>query len=83
MKAYEADSRCLSGAPVAIALHQLVTVHWMLDKVMQHERGRVVGLADSAPEVGPGWWYLVEILEGIEPGTRDWFTAEQMTIHGR
>lgn len=81
MKPHRIARRWAAGSPSANELHQLVTVHWVLDGATQVEKGRVVGLADSPPDLGPGWWYLVEILEGMEVGSRDWFTPEQLTIH--
>lgn len=81
MKAHRIARRWAAASPSANELHQLVEVRWVLDGVTQVEKGRVVGLADSPPDLSPGWWYLVEILEGIQPGSRDWFTPQQVTIH--
>lgn len=80
MKPYRIARRWACAAPSEQELHQQVEVRWVLDGVTQVERGLVVGLADSPPDLGPGWWYLVEILEGMQPGTRDWFPPEQLII---
>lgn len=80
MKSYCNCDRPVAAAPSAVQLAQAVVVEWTLDGVVQTELGTVVGLADSPPSIGDGWWYLVEIVEGIQPGTRDWFQLDQILL---